>query len=54
MDEQLEDVIFDYIAAQDIKDGSDLEDLMLHIGLVISGCFCDVANDNDMEFTPYF
>ena len=53
-DEPLEDVIFEYIADRDIKDGSDLEDLMLHVGLVIRGCFCDVANDNDMEFTPYF
>ena len=53
-DADLEMFVYDYIESKEYNSGEDLERIMFEMGEVIVGAFCDVANDNDYDFTPAF
>lgn len=53
-DADLEMFVYDYIESKEFNSGEDLEQIMANMIDVISTAFCDIANDNDYDFTPTF
>ena len=53
-DADLEMFVYDYIESKEFNSGEDLERIMMNMGEVITNAFCDIANDNDYDFTPAF
>lgn len=47
-------IVADYLAEQPIHNDMELDTIMDDVADQVRMCFCDFANDNDMDFVPIF